>query len=125
MTRLVEQAEQHRGEDEALRNKVELRNRADAMAYQSEKTLREAEGIDEPTRETVEARIKALREAVEADDADRMQSGLSELEQAMHELSSKLYAAQQAAEAAAAGDGAAEPADAAPDDVVEGEFREA
>ncbi len=128
VTKLVEEAEQHRGEDEALREKVELRNRADALAYQSEKTLREAEGIDEPTRAEVEEKIRSLREAIEADEGERIQSAMGALEQSLHALSQQMYADQQAAGAPgepASDGGAGEAEDETPDDVVEGEFREA
>jgi molecular chaperone DnaK len=132
---LVGDAEQHRAEDESQRQQVELRNRADALAYQAEKALRDTDGAEPTLRTTVEDRIKDVREAVEADDGDRIQSSLDQLESAMHALSTAQYAAAQEATAgepaaqAAPDDpgqagGAAPGEDDAGDDVVEGEFRE-
>jgi molecular chaperone DnaK len=123
--RLVRDAEAHRGEDEAQRKQVELRNRADAMAYQAEKTLRDAEKAPEALRGDVEARVKDVRDALEADDGARIESALGALEQALHALSTALYSAQQETEAQAGDGGAAAPEGETPDDVVEGEFREA
>jgi molecular chaperone DnaK len=125
---LVQAAEQHRAEDESLREGIELRNRADGLAYQAEKSLREAEGMDEASRSELEGKIASLREAIESDDSERIQTGLSDLEQSLQAFTTAMYAAQQgAAEAAAGGgdsgdvDAGAEPQD---EDVVEGEFRE-
>jgi molecular chaperone DnaK len=133
--RLVGDAERHRSEDQAQRDHIELRNRADAMAYQAEKTLRDASEVDEALRSDVEARIATLREAIEADNDDGMRSSLEALEQAMHKLSAAMYSAAEGATGGGPGgeDGFGQqgfgPEDfgangPSPDDVVEGEFRE-
>ena len=124
--RLVREAESHRAEDQAQREHIELRNRADGLAYQAEKTLRDASGADEGLRADVEAKVKGLREAIEADDAARIRTAVEQVEQALHALSAAMYAAggegQPGGDGAAARNGAA---DAEADDVVEGEYREA
>jgi molecular chaperone DnaK len=129
--RLVQESEMHRDEDQAVRTKVELRNRADALAYQAEKALSEAEGVDEGLKSDLEAKIKTLREAVEADDAEGMETALQAMEPALHALSEAMYSAAQPEGGdedinGASPDGAAseEGADDG-EDVVEGEFREA
>jgi molecular chaperone DnaK len=128
--KLVREAEQHRAEDEEMRQKVELRNRADALAYQAEKVLKDTPNVDQALRSKVEERIKSVREAIEADDADRIQRELDSLESALHELSTAQYAAaQEASEGSGADDAAAgsttDGADDGDEEVVEGEFREA
>ncbi len=123
---LVKDAEQHRTEDEEQRRSVELRNRADALAYQAEKTLRDAENVDAPVREKVEQRIKAVRDSIEANDTNRMESSIADLEQSLHELSTAMYSGQAGAEGPDVAAGPAEqPSSEEQDDVVEGEFREA
>ncbi len=130
--RLVRDADDHRAEDVALREHVELRNKADQVAYQAEKTLREAQGVDEPTRESLEAKIKDVRAAMDADDAARIQESMGALETAV----TAMMASQGGGMPGAGGfgvdgqDGDGQGADGAepgrtPDDVVEGEFREA
>ena len=130
--RLVRDADAHRAEDVALREHVELRNKADQVAYQAEKTLREAQGVDEPTRESLEAKIKDVRAAMDADDAARIQESMGALETAV----TAMMASQGGGMPGAGGfgvdgqDGDGQGADGAepgrtPDDVVEGEFREA
>jgi molecular chaperone DnaK len=128
---LVKDAEKHRAEDETQRKQIELRNRADALAYQAEKTLRDAEGVEAPIRDTVEERIKAVRDAIEADDTGRMESAIADLEKSLHELSTAMYAGQAGGAPGGVGPdfaGAPGPQDGPteeqPDDVVEGEFRE-
>jgi molecular chaperone DnaK len=118
--KLVSEADAHRAEDTAQRERIELRNRADALAYQAEKTLRDAPSVDAALRERVETQIKTVRDAVTGDDTDRIRTALGDLEHAMHDLSTAMYAASTPPdEAAGASTG---PADG--DDVVEGEFRE-
>jgi molecular chaperone DnaK len=120
--KLVREAESHRAEDQLARDRVELRNRADATAYQAEKTLRDAPNVTEAQREPVEAGIQAVRAAVEADDGPRIERELDGLNRALHELSQHLYSATTPPAGEPAGDG---PAGPSPEDVVEGEFREA
>jgi len=119
--KLVRDAESHRADDQSQRDRVELRNRADAMAYQAEKSLRDAGDVDGGVRTRVEDQIKAVREAIESDDVDRIQSALAALEGAMHDLSTAMYAASQPGAEQAGPTPAAE----GDEDVVEGEFREA
>jgi molecular chaperone DnaK len=115
--RMVREAESHAAEDKARRELVELKNQADSLAYQSEKSLGElGDKVDSIEKERVEGLIKDLRDAVAQEDKDRMQSLMEELQQAMFKLSQSAY-----------GDGAAQGqpgADGAKKDdgVVEGEY---
>jgi molecular chaperone DnaK len=115
--RMVREAESHAAEDKARRELVELKNQADSLAYQSEKTLGElGDKVDSIEKERVEGLIKDLRDAVAQEDKGRMQSLMEELQQAMFKLSQSAY-----------GDGAAQGqpgADGAKKDdgVVEGEY---
>ena len=133
--RLVTEAESNRDSDEQLREHAELRNRADSLAYQAEKSVKEYETVDDATKEDIETKVKAVREALEADDVSAIETGFSELETALNDMATAMYAAQQAqaeAEAAepsangASEDGEGSDTEASEDeDVVEGEFREA
>ncbi|MBK7782478.1 MAG: molecular chaperone DnaK [Anaerolineae bacterium] len=133
--RLVRDADAHRAEDVALREHVELRNKADQVAYQAEKTLREAQGVDEPTRESLEAKIKDVRAAMDADDAARIQESMGALETAVTAMMASQGGGMPGVPGAGGfgvdgQDGDGQGADGAepgrtPDDVVEGEFREA
>jgi len=121
VTRLVKEAEASRAEDEKARQRIEVRNRADSLAYQGDKLVRDAGAADAAAREAVEQAVVAVREALEADDEARIEAAAAALDTAMQQLSQAM-AAQPAGTAAGGPDAAHAPAE---DDVVEGEFREA
>jgi molecular chaperone DnaK len=129
--RLVQEAESHRAEDERMREQIELRNRADALAYQGEKLVKDvAEGenpVDPALSTAVEEQVKTLREAIEREDADAMNAAMASLESAMQGLATAMYqqAATEGDDGAAPDEGAPQDAAGEDEDVVEGEFREA
>jgi molecular chaperone DnaK len=118
--RMVREAQVHAEEDKARRELVELKNQADSLAYQSEKSLGElGDKVDAIEKGRVEGLIKDLRDAVAQENKERMQSLMTELQQAMYTLSQSAYG-----DGAAQGQpGAATPGAAKKDDgVVEGEY---
>ncbi|RME09077.1 MAG: molecular chaperone DnaK, partial [Ardenticatenia bacterium] len=121
--RLVREAELHAEEDRRRKEYIELRNRADALAYQIDKQLRElGEQLPADVKADIENKVQAVRDALEADDEARLRTALSELEQAAMQMGQAAY---QQAQAGAAPDSGASTAGGADDDVVEGEYREA
>ena len=66
--KMQQDAELHADEDLQRREMIELRNLADSAAYQAEKTLADnADKIDEALKGEVEEKVKAVREALEAE----------------------------------------------------------
>ena len=127
--RLTREAEEHAAEDQARREAVELRNMADTLAYSAERTLNEqAENVSEDIKSRVESAIADVRSALEADDAERIQSSSEALSLALQEIGQAAYGAPEAGAAPGANGDAAAGADG--DDegeaasTVEGEFRE-
>ena len=89
----VKEAEQYAAEDAKAKEKVEVRNQADQMVYQSEKTLSEVGdkiGADEKAK--VQAGIDKLKEALKGDDTASIKSATEELTQLFYAMSEKLYA---------------------------------
>ena len=131
--RMVEEAKSNEAEDQKRKEIADVRNSADSLAYQTEKTLNElGDKVPEDDRESIEGKVKELREALEGDDLDRIKQLTEELQQASYALSQQLYAqeaegdeSQPQPEAQADGEGAAPPSGEEEGDVVEGEFREA
>ena len=127
--RLTREAEEHAAEDQARREAVELRNMADTLAYSAERTLTEqAENVSEDIKSRVESAIADVRSALEADDAERIQSTSEALSLALQEIGQAAYGASEAGatpgpngDAAAGADGDDEGEAAS---TVEGEFRE-
>ncbi|MCZ6748198.1 MAG: molecular chaperone DnaK [SAR324 cluster bacterium] len=135
--RMVQEAEQFAADDRTKKEQVELHNQAEALIYSTEKTLSEVkENISESDREAVQSAVVKLKEAMDAQDDDRIKSGVEEVTQAAHALAQALYAksAQHDGGEEAAGAGAG-PEGAGPeggqqegpppdDNVVDAEFEE-
>src|SRR5205085_2537568 len=81
INRLVRDAEMHVQEDRQRKEEIELRNRADSLAYQSERTLRDlGDKVSPSARSEAEDRIKTVRDALSSNDMSRLNSATSELE---------------------------------------------
>lgn len=93
--RMVRDAESHASEDKRRREIIELKNQADSLAYQSERTLNElGDKVDSVQKGQIEGLVKDLREAIAQEDEGRMQSLSTELQQAMYQVSQNAYSAQ-------------------------------
>ena len=124
----ISEAEQFAAEDEERQKKVELRNTADNIVYQTRRTLKEAgdklEGEDTSAVEDklteLEAMIRTDDGPVSDDDLDEeaIQAKVQELEEAMHGISAKLY---EAAAANVAEEDSGDHTDI-DDDVVDADF---
>ncbi len=114
-------ADAHAEEDKKRRELAEVRNQASAMAYQTEKLLKEhAEKLDEGAKSGITGAIAKLREAEAGEDVAAIKSALENLEQATHALSKHMYeAAEAGAEPNTTTAGATPGAD---DDVIDAEF---
>jgi molecular chaperone DnaK len=105
--RMVRDAEAHAEEDRRLREEAEARNRADSLAYSTEKTLRDlGDKVPADLRQELEGKVKAVRDAVAANDIGRIRSASEDLQQASYRLSEILYRQTAGAQAGA---GAAGP----------------
>jgi molecular chaperone DnaK len=113
-------AEMCAAEDAKRREEVELRNAADNLAYTAEKTLREqGEKVGADLRGQVEAKIAAVRSALQGSDVAQIQRSTQELSEALQQVGAAVY--QQAEPP-----GTEEPPQDKPPEegTVEGEFRE-
>ena len=107
----VKEAEQYAAEDKKRREDVDIRNNADQMVYQCEKTLTDmGDKIDESEKAAVQAKIDETKEALKGDDIEKIKTASEALQQEIYKISEKVYKAAQ--EAAAAQQGA-NPADGA------------
>ncbi len=105
----VQEAEQYAAEDKKKRESVEVRNGADQMVYQCEKTLEElGDKVDAADKSDLEAKIADLKEALKGEDIDAIKAKQEDLMKAFYAISEKIYKAN-APEGAAPGPDA--PAD--------------
>ena len=92
----VKEAEQYAAEDAKIKEKVEIRNQADQLVYQAEKTLSEVgDKVPESEKASVQAGLDKLKEALKGEDTDAIKAATEELTQLFYKMSEKLY--QQAA----------------------------
>ena len=122
---MVRDAESHEDEDKRRREQVEARNAADSLVYSAEKMLADnADNIPEELKQEVEAKIQALKTALEGDDAAAVQAASDELNAALQKVGQHVYSSQQAQAGGEGAEGQAPGDDDTPDGTVEGEFRE-
>jgi molecular chaperone DnaK len=126
--RMVRDAETHAGEDKERREKIEIKNQADSLVYQSKKQLSDlGDKVPAADKEKIEGLIKDLEEAISSDNDDRMKSLTSELQQALYATTTNLY--QQAGGSpdgagTPGGDDSGATGGSSEDDVIDAEFSE-
>jgi molecular chaperone DnaK len=129
--RMVNEAEKFADEDKDRRDKIERRNKADSLAYQAERQLKEmGDKIPADKRTTIETLVKELREGIATDNDDVIQVKEKALQEALYAMSSELY--QQAGGspseggASYGGDPGANPGGSSSgnDDVIDADFTE-
>jgi molecular chaperone DnaK len=90
--RMVEEAEANAAADKEKSAKIETKNQADSICYQTKKQLEELESkIDAGEKEKVESLLAKLQAAIDTDDTDSMKSLTEEIKQIMMELGQKVY----------------------------------
>ena len=106
--RMVNEAKAHEAEDKAAKEKVEVRNRADSMVYQTEKQLKElGDKVDAALKSDLEADMAKIKKLLEGDDTEALKTATNDFEQNLMKLGEAIYKQQQAAGAAGAAGGAA------------------
>jgi molecular chaperone DnaK len=123
-------AEGHADEDKKRRELIDLKNQADAMAYNVEKLLKDqAEKVPADERGNMESAVAAVRTAVKGDDATVIKRAMETLEKSSHKVAEAMY---KQAPAAGPGPQPAGPEGQAPqpdqkkgkgpDDVIDAEY---
>ena len=103
--RAVKEAEKFAEEDKKMKEAVEIKNRAEQMIFQSEKTLTDiGDKADESLKAPVTAAIEKLKETVKGNDTEAIKADTEALEKAFYPLAEKLYQSAQAAQGAEGGD---------------------
>jgi molecular chaperone DnaK len=121
--KMVQEAEKHAEEDKKFKEKVEVRNQADSVVYQSEKLVKENKDKLDPAKVAeLEQKTNELKEMLGNDSADLevLKTKIEELTKPLYELTSAMY--QQEAAQQGGGCGAGGCGGAAPDDTVDAEF---
>ena len=104
----VKDAERFAEEDRKQKEAVDIKNRADSMIFQSEKTLSEiGDKLADADKADVVAAVEKLKETVKGGNTEAIKADTEALEKAFYALSEKLYA-QSGAQGGAGFDGGAQ-----------------
>ena len=90
----VKEAEQFAEEDKQRKEAVDIRNGADQMVFQCEKTLEEnGDKLDEADKSAISSQVEELKEALKGEDINLIKSKQEALQAKFYEISEKLYKA--------------------------------
>ncbi|MFR5684138.1 MAG: molecular chaperone DnaK [Clostridia bacterium] len=91
----VKDAEAHAEEDKKRKEEIEVRNNAESLVYNSEKTLTElGDKISGEEKAKVETEIDNVKKALEGSDVENIKQATEKLTTVFYEISEKLYAAK-------------------------------
>jgi molecular chaperone DnaK len=125
--RMVSEAEQHSAVDQQRRSLIEARNAADHLVYQTEKNLSSINGqAPAHLRQQLESKLVELKEALKAEDVNRIQQLTQEVQQASMAIGEAAYQGGTEANGQnGASSGPVHANGAEDEDIVEGEFENA
>ncbi|MBN2895134.1 MAG: molecular chaperone DnaK [Campylobacterales bacterium] len=119
INQMIQDAEKHKADDAKRKELVDLRNQADALVAQTEKSLSEnADKIDAGEKAAIEAAAKELKETLKDTSAtkEQIEAKLKKLTEASHKMAEQMYKGQEGGEAASSG------AKKKDDDVIDAEI---
>jgi chaperone protein DnaK len=88
----VKEAEKHAQEDAKRKEDIEVRNNADSVVYQTEKTLKDlGDKIPSQDKSTIEDKIKGVKDALSANDTEKIKKALEDLTQTSYSIFGKIY----------------------------------
>ncbi|MDC3168354.1 molecular chaperone DnaK [Prochlorococcus sp. AH-716-D22] len=123
--KMVKDAESNASVDKEKREKIDLKNQAETLVYQTEKQLGElGDKVDSSAKTKVEEKSKALKEATSKEDYESMKKLLEELQQELYAIGSSVYQQPGNQPPAPGGSDSNESNDKGDDDVIDADFTE-
>jgi molecular chaperone DnaK len=102
----VKEAEKFAAEDKKRKEEIEIRNNADSMVYQSEKTIKDlGDKLSADDKSKIEAEINKVKEALKGTDNEAIKAATEALTQAFYDVSAKIYQQNPGAQGANPGAG--------------------
>ena len=90
--RMVKEAEENKEKDDKRKEEAELRNDAEQLVFQTEKSIKDLkDSISDKEKEEVEDLIKDVKDALDKDDLDDLKSKKEKLEEKAMALATKVY----------------------------------
>ncbi len=117
---MVQDAEANAEADKERRELVDAKNQAESLIHSTEKAMEEhADKVDPTTIEAIDLAIAALKDDLEAENADKIKSGIQNVTEAAMKLGEAIYKSQQEAE------GEVEPdAPGADEEILDADFED-
>ncbi|PYG87638.1 molecular chaperone DnaK [Ruminiclostridium sufflavum DSM 19573] len=124
----VKEAEKFAAEDKKNKEEIDVRNNADSLVYQSEKSLKDlGDKISGEDKEKIESGVNKVKEALKGTDTEAIKKATDELQQAFYDISSKIYQQTGAQGAPGADPNSAgfggQQAQSAEDNVVDADYK--
>ena len=90
--KMVKDAEVHAEEDKKLREKQDVKNEADSLIYQTEKSLKDlGDKVSSSDKIACEDAIKELKAVIDGDDVEAIKSKIEALKQSSYKIAEQLY----------------------------------
>ena len=126
---MVKDAEANADADKQRRELVEAKNQAESVVHSTKRSLEEhGDKVDPSTVEAIELAVTALEEAMEGEDAGKIRSGISNVQEAAMRLGEAIYKAQTESESGAGddegGDDAPKSAKGEEDEILDADFED-
>ncbi len=124
--KMMKEAEANKEADEKRKQEADLRNEAEQLIFQTEKSIKDlGEKVDAKEKEKAESQVKELKEALEKDNLDDIKTKKEALNETMMALATKVYEeAAKAAQANEANNTESNSTDDKNDNVKDAEFEE-
>ena len=92
----VKEAEKFEQEDKKKKEEVEIRNHADSLVYQTEKSLEElGDKLSSEDKAKIEGELNNVKEALKGSDNEKIKSATEDLTKVFYDISSKIYQATE------------------------------
>lgn len=90
--KMREEAEKHKAEDEKKKELIDVKNAAEAIVNTAEKAIKDTEGkAPKDIVESVEEKIKALKDVKDSEDKDKIEAATKELSEELQKVGQKMY----------------------------------
>jgi molecular chaperone DnaK len=123
--RMVNEAERNASADQERREKIEIKNQADSLAYQAEKQIGElGDKVPADDKEKIEGLITDLKEAIAQENHDDMKSISEQLQQELMAVGSKIYQQGEAGAETETSSSSSSSSAGGDEDVIDADFSE-
>ena len=90
--RMKKEAEEHKAEDEKRKNEADIKNEAEQLVFQTEKSLKDlGDKVTDKEKEEIEELVKNTKDALEKDDIDDIKDAKEKLSEKAMALATRVY----------------------------------